>query len=178
MPPATKLNTSFDRAPPPAAPRVEIHRAAGADPDRRVATGLGTRIGARRVALHLALGALGWLILGGFWVWQLAVYIPPTWVEGIVLLGAIFAVYVVLTPIWVAWNRSIHRRRHSRTTPLLREVRLDRDALGRPTVGSPSTQAALIRVSLIADGRLKRYLVEETTTRAAARRAPLGSALR
>ena len=178
MPPATTLNTSIHRAPPAAVRRVEVHPAAGSGPGRRVATGLDTRIGASRVALHLALGALGWLILGGFWVWQLAVYIPATWVEGVVLLGAIFAVYLVLTPLWVTWNRNIYGRRHRRNTPLLREVRLERDALGRPTVGSPSTQAALVRVSMIADGRLKLYATEEPTTRAAAQREPIGSGLR
>lgn len=141
--------------------RAELDGEAARPLGRRVVTGLNTRISGARAALHAGLGVLGWLILAALWVWQFA-YVPDRWLDGLTLLGIILGVYVVLTPLWVAWNRGIYRRRHRRTTPLLRAVRFERDSLGRAIVGAPFTEIApeLVRVSLIAGGRLKCYAPE------------------
>ncbi len=94
-------------------------------------TGSRSRAGARRRLGHRLAGVVGSAALAALWVWQLAAYVPANWLSAVGLILALVAGWVCLSLAWVAWCRSIYRRRHRRVTPLRREVGFAHDALGR-----------------------------------------------
>lgn len=91
--------------------------------------------------------------------WQLKVYVPAEWLGGVSLLVAVAAAFTALTPAWVWWNRNIYRRRHRRRTPLVREVGMERDALGRELLVAPEVllNPTEVRVTVDSGGAVKRY---------------------
>lgn len=124
-----------------------------------VATGANSGSTTARRLLHVGIGALGWVIFAGLWVWQLEVFVPSNWLAGLKALGVMLIVFALATPAWVAWNRNIYRRRHRRTTALVREVDFERDALGRTIAADPGVRTASgeIVVEVDGDDRTKRY---------------------
>lgn len=118
----------------------------------RSGTGAGRRLG------HVAIGVAGWLAMGVLWAWQLAVYVPGGWFAAVGLLGLLCAGWTCFSLGWVAWCRSIYRRRHRRTTPLSCSVDFAHDALGRTVVAPRGIAEARgqVVVSLGGDG-VKRY---------------------
>lgn len=93
------------------------------------------------------------------WIWQANVGIPADWWVGVEVIGAVAAGYGIFVVSWVAWNRSIYRRRHRRTEPLQLEVAFTTDTLGRTIVAGPGVAAYPVEVvvSVSADDRSKLY---------------------
>jgi hypothetical protein len=142
--PAPRRDATANRAPA---------RRAGAVAGRgHVATGASSGSTPARRALHVAIGVLGWALFAGLWVWQLEVFVPSNWLAGLEALGVILAVFALATPTWVAWNRSIYRRRHRRTTPLVLEVDFERDRLGRTIEADPGVRTADGEIAVEVDG--------------------------
>jgi hypothetical protein len=121
-------------------------------------TGSRAHTGRARLTGHLLAGLAGWVVLAGLWVWQLAVHVPANWLGGVGLIFALLAVWVCFSISWVAWNRSIYRRRHRRTRPIERELDFTHDALGRPIAAppGPALLGGQVIVSVDADG-VKRF---------------------
>jgi hypothetical protein len=120
------------------------------------------------------IGIAGWIALAALWVWQLGAHVPANWFNGVELILAMLAGWVCLSGAWVAWNRSISRRRHRRTSPIEREVDFAHDTLGRPIVLAPAVRTARgqVLVSVDASG-IKRYRL--ATQEAPERTQPLGA---
>jgi len=137
-------------------------------------TGSRTRTTRRRRVGHVLLGVASWVALAALWAWQLAVYVPANWLDGVELIGVLLAGWVCFSVAWVVWCRDIYRRRHTRTTPLKRTVDFERDMLGRPVVAPPGLAAARgqVLISVSEDGA-KRYRIappralEQTSEKAA-----------
>jgi hypothetical protein len=127
--------------------------------ERRVASGSDARTSPGRLALHVAVGVLGWAAIAGLWVWQLEVFVPANWLAGLKLIAIFLAITALFTPTWVWWNRNIYRRRHRRKMPLLRSVDFTEDALGRRIAAAPDelARAAEIEISVTDEGRIKVY---------------------
>jgi len=121
-------------------------------------TGSRSAASKRRILIHLLIGIASWTTLAALWFWQLKVYVPTDWLAGVEVIFALLAVWACFSVGWVAWCRSIYRRRHRRTTPLTREVDFAHDAIGRPISASPGIkeERGQLIVSLTDDG-LKRY---------------------
>jgi hypothetical protein len=100
-------------------------------------TGSRSHSSPRRRAAHALVGVASWIALGALWVWQLEVHVPSRWLEGIALIAALAAVWACFAVAWVAWCKSIYKRRHSRTKALLRHVDFERDTLGREVLAPP-----------------------------------------
>ncbi|WP_205697279.1 hypothetical protein [Conexibacter sp. SYSU D00693] len=98
---------------------------------REVGTGAESRSTAAGRIRHAVVGGASWLVLGALWVWELDGHVPSHWWPPLVGLLGVLALFAAFTPGWVAWNRSIYRRRHRRTSPMVVEVAFDRDWVGR-----------------------------------------------
>ena len=144
-------------SPPPAWPD-SLPSPAGATA-ARVATGARSRAGRGRRVLHVLVGIGAWAAFAGLWIWQLNVSVPTDWPQALLSIFALLAVYAVLVPAWVHWNRSIYRRRHRRTEPLEIDVDFEHDMLGRRIALGPELALgpAEIAVTVSADGATKIY---------------------
>jgi hypothetical protein len=121
-------------------------------------TGALSHASTRRRLGQVLVGLASWLGLAALWVWQLEVYVPANWFNGVELILAMLAGWTCLSIAWVWWCRDIYRRRHRRTTPLRREVDSQHDSLGRGVLLAPEIHAARgqILVSVTEHG-VKRY---------------------
>ena len=106
---------------------------------------------------HLVVALVGWAGLLSLWAWQLAVGIPSTWLDGPAVLLGVLALWVGLLRCWVAWSRSIYRRRHRRTTALSVPVDFSQDSLGRKVTVEPRAVAAHKVEILVSRPGLKAY---------------------
>jgi hypothetical protein len=103
-------------------------------------------------------------------VWQLNVYVPSDWLGGVELILLLLAAWACFSLGWVAWCRSIYRRRHRRTMPLTREVDFASDRLGRRILAPPGIAAARGQVLIsVPEQGVKLY---ETAARRAPKPAP------
>jgi hypothetical protein len=136
------------------APATSTRRA-----ERRVASGSAANIGPGRTALHVLAGVAGWAGFAALWVWQIRVFVPHRWFDGVQLIAVLVAAFGLVTPVWVWWNRNIYRRRHRRTAPMVRPVQFERDSLGRRLVISSGVRLNPAEVIVTAgeDGASKRY---------------------
>jgi hypothetical protein len=140
-----------------------------------VATGSRSRAQRARKAAHGIAGVASWLGFAALWTWQILVNVPANWPVDVVVIAGTLALFGVLTPLWVGWNRNIYRRRHRRTTPISHEVDFTRDKLGRRIVAERGVALGRrivpadtmiganprrIRISLSEDGTEKHYAVE------------------
>jgi hypothetical protein len=130
-------------------------------------TGSTSRAKGPQLVLQSSLGVLAWLGFSALWVWQLEVNVPERWLDSLTVIGTIAGLWVIFTLGWVAWNRSIYRRRHRRNTPVRLEVGMDHDSLGRPIVASRwiRTAPGQILISVNGDGT-KRYREAELSSKA------------
>jgi membrane protein implicated in regulation of membrane protease activity len=122
-------------------------------------TGSRTRATRSRRAAQVAVGVASWLGLGTLWVWQLATFVPGSWLAGVATLVLLLVVWSCFSVAWVAWSRNIYRRRHNRTKPVVREVDFTHDALGRRVLAPPEVVAVgggHVLVTIGDDG-VKRY---------------------
>jgi hypothetical protein len=132
-------------------------------------TGSRSRTGPTGRVGHVLAGLAGWAGLAALWAWQLRIGVPSSWVYGPALLLAVFALWVGLLRCWVAWSRSIYRRRHRRTTPISLPVDFSEDSLGRRVTVEPRTVAADRVEILVSRAGVKAYEpVEQTQTEAVA----------
>lgn len=99
-------------------------------------TGVASEASWLRTFFHVVFGALGWIAFGGLWLWQLTSNVPDRWLEGVLLIAVILVAWTLFTICWVTWNRNIYRRRHRRGDPVVVEVEVDEDTLGRPVIGA------------------------------------------
>jgi hypothetical protein len=144
-------------------------------------TGSRARTRARGRLLHRLVGVASWIALGALWAWQLEVFVPASWLRGVEMILALGAAWACFSVAWVAWCRSIYRRRHRRTTPLRRDVELERDALGRPIIAPADICGGATHVIVsVGEGGVKHYqpayraagLVREPLVRALYPEAP------
>jgi membrane protein implicated in regulation of membrane protease activity len=130
-----------------------------ARPQQVPLTGSRTRASRPRRAAHVAAGVASWLALAALWVWQLGTFVPASWFDGVATILVLLAVWSGFSVVWVAWSRNIYRRRHSRTTPVVRDVDFTHDALGRRIIAPPrlaGAQGGHVLVTVGDDGA-KRY---------------------
>lgn len=121
-------------------------------------TGARSRLSARRRVGHVLAGIAGWIGLGGLWAWQLSNYVPENWLTGVELIFALLLGWACFSVAWVAWCRSIYRRRHRRTKPIERDVDFSHDTLGRPIVAAPAVRTARGQVLVWVDASgIKHY---------------------
>jgi len=128
-------------------------------PPRSVAlTGTRARTRTRQRAVHASVGVASWIAFAGLWAWQLNVFVPRNWYAGVALIVALGVGWRIATSAWIAWSRSIYRRRHRRTSAVKVEVDFSRDRLGRTTLAPPGLADTLGHVVVsVPEPTLKRY---------------------
>ena len=99
-----------------------------------VATGAASRASRTRERLHLVLGAGSWVAFALIWRWHLVTDVPEDLPRTLLTIGGFLAAFCLATPAWVAWNRNIYKRRHRRTSAIVRPVAFERDWTGRRVV--------------------------------------------
>ena len=95
-----------------------------------------------RRAGHVLAACAGWVGLAALWVWQLRLGVPGRWVDGPTFVLVVFVIWIGLLRSWVGWSRSIYRRRHRRTSPVILPVDFIEDSLGRRVRAQPGTRTA------------------------------------
>ena len=106
-------------------------------PRPAVATGLASRASRMRRLGHVLAGVMGWIGFAALAVWQLGFFAPRNAGAGLAALAACGAALTCVGIGWVRWNRSIYRRRHRRTAPIVVNVGFSHDTLGRPIAAPP-----------------------------------------
>lgn len=85
-----------------------------------------------RLLVQVIVAVAGWVIFGWLW-WRALEYGPtPTHLRGTVIVLLIDLVIVVVTVMWIVWNKDIYRRKGPRTTVPAVEFAYAVDALGTP----------------------------------------------
>jgi hypothetical protein len=111
-------------------------------PRPSVATGLASRASRLRRVVHVLAGVVGWAVFVVLAGWQLGSYAPRGVSGDLVALAACGAAFTVIGLAWVRWNQSIYRRRHRRTSALVKHVDFSHDALGRRIAAAPGIREA------------------------------------
>jgi hypothetical protein len=111
-------------------------------PRPSVATGLASRASRLRRVVHVLAGVGGWVAFVVLAVWQLGFYAPRGVGADLIALAACGAAFMVIGLAWVRWNQSIYRRRHSRTSALVKHVDFSHDTLGRQITAPPGIREA------------------------------------
>jgi hypothetical protein len=124
-------------------------------PRPSVATGLASRASRLRRVVHVLAGVVGWVLA----VWQLGFYAPRGVRTDLIALAACGAAFTVIGLAWVRWNQSIYRRRHRRTSALVKHVDFSHDTLGRQITAAPGVREApgWICISIEAESGRKSY---------------------
>ncbi|HWI06493.1 MAG TPA: hypothetical protein VNT54_03125 [Solirubrobacteraceae bacterium] len=109
--------------------------------------------------LHVLAGVLGWAGFAALAVWQLGFFVPPQAGDRLAALALCGAALTCIGIGWIRWNRSIYRRRHRRSSPIVMNVDFSHDSLGRPIVAPPGVSEAhgQVFVSVDADNAIKSY---------------------
>ena len=107
-----------------------------------VATGLASRASRPRRVVHVLAGVVGWAVFVALAVWQLGFYAPHGVEAELIALAACGAAFTVAGLAWVRWNQSIYRRRHRRTSALVKHVEFSHDTLGRQITAAPGIREA------------------------------------
>ena len=111
--------------------------------EQGVATGSASRSSRLRKLAHASVGAAGWLLLGGLWIWQIrAGHVPGNWLAVVSVIACVAVTFATASVGWIKWNRSIYGRRHNRLTPVVAGIQFEVDAVGRTIVASDAARQA------------------------------------
>lgn len=119
-----------------------------------------------RLMLQILLAVASWLLFG--WLWWRAIQYGPTetHLRGTLIVALIDLVIVVVTVLWIMWNKNIHRRKGPRTTVPAVDFDYMVDALGMPVEIRVPTggSARFIVIDIASDGDTSRKVFADTDT--------------
>ncbi|MBN2841347.1 MAG: hypothetical protein JXP37_10370 [Coriobacteriia bacterium] len=85
-----------------------------------------------RVLVQIVTAIIGWMVFG--WLWWQAIVLGPSDIQlrGTVLVAIIDLVVVMVTALWILWNKDIYRRKGPRRSVPVVGFAYEQDALGTP----------------------------------------------